>query len=212
MKATRGRPLSRGRCVATPCNRRRFADQVVMPTHMPDGARDLLQSCAAGATQEELSQKLSALSKCSKCELGEEQVELWQSAVLGAQEASSRCKKSRCLVPSAGSMTVPGLHQAAAARSELMSKASAGWRSAERCRPKTGALRERFASLLRSFCSGQRAPGGAVSGLITRGGGAAADVHTLRMVLNARASMRVLQALMFGGWGTILAWELGPSE
>mmetsp|Transcript_126435 Transcript_126435/g.300225 ORF Transcript_126435/g.300225 Transcript_126435/m.300225 type:complete len:235 (-) Transcript_126435:125-829(-) len=81
-------------------------------------------------------------------------------------------------------MTVPGLHQAAAARSELMSKASAGWRSAERCRPRAGALRERFASLLRSFCSGQRAPGGAVSGLITRGGGAAADVHTLRMVLN----------------------------
>ncbi|CAE7267441.1 Chfr [Symbiodinium sp. CCMP2592] len=81
MKATRARPLSRGRCVATPCNGRRFADQVVMPTRMPEGARDLLQSCAAGATQEELSQKLSALSKSSKGELGEDQVELWQSAV-----------------------------------------------------------------------------------------------------------------------------------
>mmetsp|Transcript_114527 Transcript_114527/g.160803 ORF Transcript_114527/g.160803 Transcript_114527/m.160803 type:complete len:244 (-) Transcript_114527:30-761(-) len=90
-------------------------------------------------------------------------------------------------------MTVPlsfsehgDAHGGTIARSAEMSKTSwKRWRTAERKLSSAHAsVQGRLLGLLSGLCSGHRAPAVAVSNLIARGSGAAADVHTLRMVLN----------------------------
>lgn len=90
-------------------------------------------------------------------------------------------------------MTVPlsfrehgDAHGGAIATSAEMSKKSwKRWRCAERKLSSAHAsVQGRLVGLLSGLCSGHRTPAVAVSNLIARGSGAAADVHTLRMVLN----------------------------